>query len=314
MHTSAPRGRALKEADLLEEIRRRFRGRGGLAPGDDAAYFRVGKEFLVVSVDTFVEGTHFLVTENWEDLGYRFLVRVASDAFAMGAMPWQFYVAAVWGEAFTPARHEAFLRGMARAQRRVGGRLCGGDLARGRETVFVGAVIGRTERVIRRDGAREGDEIWVSGTLGGARVCWERGQSWRPPVRRRLVPLLREVAHAAIDVSDGLLRDLARLAEASQLKAVLEVEKVPIAPVLRGMADARERALQGGEDYELLWTAARRWRARILREARQRGIRVTRIGWMEKRGPREGPLVAFVGGEYLPLRVKGWEHAWSEAP
>jgi thiamine-monophosphate kinase len=244
-----------------------------LGIGDDGAVLRapVGEE-LVVVLDTLVSGNHFLPDASPRSIAHRALAVNLSDLAAMGAQPaW-----ALLGLTL-PQADEAFLTGLAAGWRELAMRhrvaLVGGDTTRGP----LGLTVQLTGfvppgRALRRDGGAPGDLLYVSGTVGdsaaGLAVLQSRlyaeGAVARTLVARHEYPTprvalglaLRGIASACIDVSDGLSADASRLAAASGCGLVLDVESLPLSESLRscaGVPAAREFALQGGEDYELLF-------------------------------------------------------------
>lgn len=243
-----------------------------LGPGDDCAIERVGAgNDLVFSVDTLVEGVHFPVGYAPDHLGWRSLAVAASDLAAMGAHPVCFTLALTLPEA-DPDWLADFSGGLARAAGTFGLALAGGDTTRGPLTITV-QVHGEVPagQAILRSGARVGDLVGVSGTLGEAgaalrfldltqptpdqQACLQRYHS--PLPRLELGEKLRGVASAAIDVSDGLVADLGHILEASGVGAALDLSAVPVsASVCReaGHDEARRLALNAGDDYELCVT------------------------------------------------------------
>ncbi|WP_213437568.1 MULTISPECIES: thiamine-phosphate kinase [Lysobacteraceae] len=296
------------------------RGDVELGIGDDAAVLRLPAEaLLVVATDTLNAGVHFPVETVPADIGWKALAVNLSDLAAMGARPaWAtLSLSLPQGDA---AWVDAFLDGfLALAdQHRVA--LVGGDTTRGPLSVCV-TVHGfvEAERVLRRDAARVGDDVWVSGTLGdaaGALSQWRGGEGVETALRARLdrptprVALGRALgglAHAAIDVSDGLLADLGHVCVASDVGAELEVDALPASEALREAFDAEaRRALQatGGDDYELCFTALPAQRDAIVAAAREAGVDVHRIGRIvERRG-----VVALSGGQPWTSSRAGYTH------
>ncbi len=270
------------ERDLVRLLERCF-GRSVRRPrelelgiGDDAAVFRLGAARLVWSVDASVEGVHF--DRRWvsiRDVGWRSLQAAASDLAAMGARPLGALASLVLPSWVSRRELGELGRGQAAAARSLGCPLVGGNLSRGTELGVTTSVLGVCRRPLRRSGARPGDELWLVGDVGLARAGWEllrRGMgtsgrhrqrcvaAWRRPralIRRGLE--LERVAHAAIDLSDGLGGDARQLAEASRVRVVVERRQLEraLSPALRSVArelglDACELALAGGEDYALL--------------------------------------------------------------
>lgn len=317
----------------FELIRRFFTRRTPgaiLGVGDDAALVRVreGME-LAVSVDLLIEGRHFFAKTDPVLLGHKALAVNLSDMAAMGAKPrW-----ATLGLALQRADArwlEAFARGFLGLARKHGVDLIGGDTTRGPLAISV-QIMGEVPhgQALRRDRARIGDDVWVSGRLGGAAlaVAAEKGEL-RVPVRERRslqqrldapVPrialgiALRGVARSAIDVSDGLLADLGHICERSKLGAVIEWESLPATPFVRALAQRSDIAvhsiLAGGDDYELCFTASPRRRPDVVAAARRARTEVMLIGRITRR--RVGaPLVEVLDsiGKPLKVRRRGYDH------
>ncbi|MFY9724791.1 MAG: thiamine-phosphate kinase [Bryobacteraceae bacterium] len=303
------RKRYLKsETELTDRLRRLAvvpRGSGVVTGiGDDCAIFRHrnGLEDLLFTTDLLVEDTHFRrATHSAGDIGWKALARGLSDIAAMGGEPRFCLVSlslAPWCDA---AWVDGFFRGLLRLAGRTGTVLAGGDLSHGAKLacdVVVGGAVPRGG-ALRRDGARAGDAIYVSGALGGSALgmAARRGKAWRrharPEPRLALGRFLRETvgATAAMDLSDGLSLDLARLCAASGLGA-----EIAAPPVWPGATLAQ--ALHGGEDYELLFTAP----PRAPVPAAFQSIPLTRIGVMR----RQNPGKVIMAGE--PLAPGGYDH------
>jgi thiamine-monophosphate kinase len=320
---------ALSEFQL---IRRFFthRARGAvLGVGDDAAIVRArhGAE-LVVTTDFLLSGRHFRPDADPAQLGHKALAVNLSDIAAMGAAPrWATLALAV---PKADARWlAAFSRGFMRLARRHELDLIGGDTTRGPLAICV-QVIGEVPagKALRRDGARPGDDVWVSGRLGDAGLMLAASAGKVPLSRReqaRLAPrlhrptprvelgiTLRGIARSAIDISDGLLADLGHICERSRVAAVVEMERVPHSTTLHrhlSRTAARTALLAGGDDYELCFTASRHQRGRIVRLARRLRIAVTRIGAIIALRPRIAPVTILgKNGKALAFRRKGYDH------
>jgi thiamine-monophosphate kinase len=267
----------MNELELIERLRRLAPAKGmALGIGDDCAIYRprAGEE-LLFTTDQMIEGVHFTRAQTAASIGERALARSLSDIAAMGGEP-RFCIVAM--AAADPKWIEDFYRGLLRLAKRTGTALAGGDLARDEKVRCDVMVCGSTPRgkALRRDGARVGDSIFVSGRLGKA---WDR----RIEPRLELGKELRGLATACIDLSDGLSLDLHRLCVASGVAA--EIDRVP---VMKG--STVERALHGGEDYELLFTAA----------AAPKGV--TRIGRVVRGVPGQ---IQFLGRR---LKPRGYDH------
>ena len=296
----------MAEFDLIARIRQRVATRDDvvLGIGDDAAVLRApaGRE-LVVAMDTLNAGVHFPAETAPADIGWKALAVNLSDLAAMAAEPAWCTLSLSLPQA-DQAWLDAFLDGFLGLAAQHGVALVGGDTTRGPLSVCA-TVHGWVEpgRALRRDGAQVGDTVWVSGTLGdaaGALAQWREGAAMdgflrerlnRPTPRLALLPALR-LAHAGIDVSDGLLADLGHVCAASGAGALVEVDALPASDALRANFDAEtRRRLQaaGGDDYELCFTAPDAAREAILREAADAGVAVTAIGRVvEGEGVRAG--------------------------
>jgi thiamine-monophosphate kinase len=296
------------EEEILASIRRRTRlpkGRGlVLGIGDDCAIYRPrgAHEDLLFTTDMMVEDVHFHhQTHPPEALGHKALARGLSDIAAMGGVPRFCLLSLALGARVDRSWIDRFYEGLSRLASTSGTPLAGGDLARAAKTACDIVVCGAVPRggALRRDGARAGDAIYVSGRLGGSALGLEEkaGKAWarhlRPQPRLALGVFLRERvgASAAMDLSDGISLDLHRMALASGLQADTE-------PPPRFPGASLEQALHGGEDYELLFTA----RPRVAVPARFGSIPLTRIGVM-RRGP---PGTVYLSGK--PLAPLGYDH------
>jgi thiamine-monophosphate kinase len=294
------------ELVLIERIRRRApipKASGlVLGIGDDCAIFHPpgSSDNLLFTTDLLLEDVHFRrPAHRPEDIGWKALARGLSDIAAMGGEPRFCLLSLALPNTVDSRWLDRFYRGLLRLASRERTPLAGGDVARGNklacDIVVCGAVPKGT--ALRRDGARDGDALYVSGTLGGSALglATGRGRAWRrhlrPEPRLALGRYLRARATAAMDLSDGLSLDLRRLALASGLAA--EIEMPPIFP---GASAAQ--ALHGGEDYELLFTAPPRVRLPRVFE----GLALTRIGTMRK--GRAGAVLC--GGAALP--PLGYDH------
>ena len=300
-----------------------------LGVGDDAALVRArrGRE-LVVTTDMLVAGRHFRHDADPEQLGHKALAVNLSDIAAMGATPRWATLALALPRA--DARWlAAFSRGFMRLARRHGVDLVGGDTTRGPLNVCV-QVMGEVPRgrALRRDGARAGEDIWVSGTLGDAALALAagRGRILVTPRERRALTLrldapaprlglgiaLRGIASSAIDVSDGLIADLGHICERSQVSAIVQFDRLPASAIMArnlGRPAARAALLAGGDDYELVFSARRVRRETIARLARRLRLNLTRIGKIARRR-RGAPLVTVLdaAGRPVPVKRGGYEH------
>lgn len=285
------------EFDLIARIRARAPRRADvvLGIGDDAAVLAVphGRQ-LVVCTDTLNTGVHFPEDTAAEAIGWKALAVNLSDLAAMGAVPaWCTLSLSLPRDDAGLA--DALVDGLLALAAEHGVTLVGGDTTRGPLSVCVTA-LGHVAPggALRRDAARPGDSIWVSGTLGDAAAALAlrsrgetmpaalRGRLDRPSPRLALGQALVGLAHACIDVSDGLLADLGHVLDASGVGAEIDVDALPASAALHAAVadvDAR-RALQssGGDDYELCFTAPAAREALVRAAAAAAGVAVTRIG------------------------------------
>jgi thiamine-monophosphate kinase len=271
----------VNEASLLSRLPRTRGGGLVLGIGDDCAIFRPQRgEDLLFTTDLFLEDVHFQRIQKPADLGRRALARTLSDIAAMGGVPRVCLVSLALPEWANRKWTAAFYRGLLKLADETGTSLAGGDLSHSEKLVCDVMVCGSVPagKAIRRDGARPGHIVYVSGPLGG----WRNRRTITP--RLDIGRKLRGKATSAIDLSDGLSLDLHRLSVASGVSAALD--RVPL---LAGATE--QQALHDGEDYELLYTAPP-------------GVRVPgeRIGVITKGTPG---AVEYRG---KPLPILGYDH------
>ena len=322
-------GAGLGEFELI----RRYFARAGARPGagttilgigDDAAVLRVPAGCdLVAAVDTIVEGRHFLGGSDPRSIGHRALAVNLSDLAAMGAIP-AWATLALTLPAADPDWLEGFAAGFFDLARAHGVELVGGDTTAGPLTISV-QILGVVPagEAMRRDGARPGDLIAVTGTLGDAGAGLEIARSPERPRDAHAQELLRRyefpaprvafgraargIASAAMDVSDGLAGDLAKLAAASGVAAVVDVEGLPLSAALQAVAsrdEAIDHALGGGDDYELLLAVAPAAAPRLAAAAAGTATPFTVIGTC-----RAGDGVCWTrGGRPFVPRRGGFDH------
>ena len=326
----------IAEDQLIERIRRRIPSAEGsglrLGIGHDAALIDPQGRTWVVTCDQFLEGAHFLADKHPpESVGYKALVRAASDVVAMAARPRFFLLSLA-----LPAERQGMwlnrmLAGMARASKLLGLRLAGGDTSRSpgpRGQVALNImVLGETQRrrPIGRAGARPGDGIYVTGILGQAQLGLElvlrginRQRKYLKLLSPHYYPVLpldlglwlgrHDLPSAMMDISDGLSTDLARLCQASGVGARIHAGEIPIVsvswmPPQLARVDRLSLALHGGEDYGLLFTVPRRLRSQMPRIFRR--TRITRIGEIVR---ESGVRIIGANGKASPLLPGGWDH------
>lgn len=298
----------------------------GRGPGDDAALVDVpAGETLVVSTDLSIEGVHFeRAWLRWETVGFRAVTGALSDLAAMAARPLGVLLSIALPPELDLDVLDALGAGAGRALAAAHCPLIGGDLSRSPGPVVLDAVVlGSARRPIPRTAARPGDELWVTGELGGAALAvrqWQQALEPDPRARRAFehprarLTEARWLAEegdlrALIDLSDGLAGDAAQMAAASGARLELEPARVPLAPPLAEFSDraaALRVAVGGGEDYELLLAAAA-GSLEPLRPAFESrfGTRLTRVGRVTA-----GSGVGWSGpdGEPVDLSVSGFDH------
>jgi thiamine-monophosphate kinase len=316
----------LSEFDLIARYftRPARHSRADLGIGDDCALLTPSAGMqLAISTDMLVEGRHFFADVDPVALGYKSLIVNLSDLAAMGATPVAFTLALALPAASEPWL-EGFSNGLFRAADEYDCELVGGDTTRGPLTISI-TIFGEVPSgtALRRDAAQSGDDIWVSGTLGDAAAALKALQGdldLAGPLRQQAIArlelpaarvtlgiALRGIAHAAIDISDGLLGDLGHILERSGLGAVVEVDALPLGPALLGQPPsvAHPLALNGGDDYELCFTAPTANRDAVLGAALASNCPVTRIGRITT---QPGLAVTDRAGNSIPLLPRSYDH------
>ena len=314
----------VSEHELLAAIARVLSGAGPdvvVGVGDDAAVLAPGSGELVLTTDALVEGTHFSrSTASARDIGYKAIAVNVSDIAAMGASPRYALCALTLSDAVDAAWVMELFGGMREACDEHAVSLVGGNLARGPEVTVAVTVTGEVApgRAVTRAGARPGDRLVVTGSLGGSAAGLRLASGRTPPsdderaaIMRHLRPtarvgeagvLARFGVTAMIDVSDGLALDLSRLCDASGVGALLRLAEVPVGP-----AANLEDALGGGEDYELLATLPDAAAVEAAREelAESFGVPLAEIGTIRE---ESGMVAADAAGDEAPLAPAGWDH------
>jgi thiamine-monophosphate kinase len=289
------------EFDLIDRFFKRPVSRNALGVGDDCALLATAPGMqLAVTSDMLVEGRHFLPTVDPFKLGHKALAVNLSDLAACGAKPLAFTLALSMPQA-DEAWLEPFSRGLLALADEYGCELVGGDTTRGPLNICITA-FGEVPQgqALLRSGARAGDDIYVSGTLGDARLALEvfrgtvsvpadvfeaaRARMEQPTPRLALGQALRGIATSAIDVSDGLLGDLGHILRQSSVGARIETSVAAGLMAAQGALDENQRleyVLAGGDDYELLFTAPAVQHDAVQAAAREAHIPTTRIGRIE---------------------------------
>lgn len=323
------------EERLIKDLAQRFSSshpRLTKAIGDDTSVSTQKKGMsLLATTDLLIEGTHFISSRTTACLlGRKSLSISLSDIAAMGGRP-LFYLVSV---ALPPQTKKAFVdelyEGLSACASEFGAHLAGGNTARSDKIMVSTTVIGEADpkRVVYRSGAKAGDIIYVTGTLGdsalGLEVLMKNSLSkamsgrWSGAVKRHLDPTPRMsagdllakggLASAMMDISDGLGLDLERLCGQSRVNALVELGLLPLSNELIGYASGSEEtiirlAVSGGEDYELLFTSPERNSERIRRLAKKLSTPITRIGRIT--APEKGRRrVAVINGSGRPIRIE----------
>ena len=315
---------AVGEFDLIAKYFSRPVRNAVLGGGDDCALLQPtpGMQWAV-STDALVEGRHFLSTVPPDALGHKSLAVNLSDLAACGAKPVAFTLSLT-----LPRVDEAFLAGFAEGLYALadahGIELVGGDTTAGPLNIGI-TVMGEVPpgQALRRGGAQAGDELWVSGRLGDARLALEafrgqvalRGEAFedvrrameRPQPRVALGLALRGIATAAIDLSDGLVGDLGHVLRASGVGATLRLADIPHGAHVAACGEAQRRQclLGGGDDYELLFAAPAGARAQVRDAGARAHVAVTCIGTLDEAG---GLRVVDAAGEPVALAERAFDH------
>lgn len=323
---------SLDEFGLIERIRARTKARADIALGigDDAALLQVpGGHQLVVTADTLNAGVHFPSETPPADIGWKTLAVNLSDLAAMGATP-AWCTLALSLPTADPAWIDAFADGFFALADAHDIALIGGDTTRGPLSISITAMGWVPQgQALRRDGARAGDDVWVTGTPGEAALAlalWQQGRldvtapatsPWLEQLRQRLARptprvaaglALRGVASSAVDISDGLLADLQHICQRSGVGAVLEVSQLPVSEAASGLQDRalfEQLRAGGGDDYELCFTAPATLREQVGSAMASVDIPATRIGQIQA---GTGVTLRDAEGAAQPQARPGYNH------
>ncbi len=314
---------------------------GALGLTDDAAFLEPAPSGwdVVVSTDTVVAGVHFFADDPAETVAKKALRMNLSDCAGMGATPAHYTLNLCLPESIggvdADTWIDGFTHGLAEDQQGFDVVLIGGDsVSTSGPAVITVTIFGHvpTGKALLRSAAQPGDDIWVSGTLGDASLGLLLRRDPALPVPdsarqhladRYLLPqprtaLGRELAglaHAALDVSDGLIQDLGHIATASAAQLRVERDAIPVSPAARSLEtvceDWIERVVAGGDDYEIAFTAPADVAGDIRRAAEGQGVLVTRIGTVCETSENWGGGVVLLdpNGDTVPLGRTGWRHA-----
>lgn len=316
----------MNEFSLIADYFAPLAGEGAFGLKDDAAALRVpeGRE-LVLTKDAMIAGVHFFVDDAAGDIARKLLRVNLSDLAAKGAEPLGYLLACMLPKDTPEPWIADFAAGLARDQKEFGITLLGGDTAAGSATLCLSlTALGTVAKgtMLRRNGAKAGDDVYVSGTIGDAALFLKSGQ-WSmvsgqeeylrqrylvPRPRLALGRALIGVASACLDISDGLAADAGHIAEVSGVCLELEAENVPLSDVARACVAQDEKlwetVLSGGDDYELLFTAPPEKAAALAQAAQKSGVSVTRIGTVTQ----GAGVIVRQGGQPMEFARKGWTH------
>ena len=280
---------------------------------------------IVVASDMLVAGVHFLESDPPEIAAERAVRSNLSDLAAMGAEPLGYLSSIAWPAGIADDWRDGFVAGLSCAQDAFGLSLLGGDTTSGPGPLTISlTMLGQLPAgaALLRGGARAGDDVWVSGTIGdaGLGLAIARGdlapdpflleRYRRPTPRLELGIGLRELASACLDVSDGLIADAGHIAEVSGVRLRLEAGRIPLSPQAQdwlavGAQASLVRLVTGGDDYELLFCAPVGARARILELGTRLQLALTRIGGVTT---GEGAVLIDPDGETLETGAGGFTH------
>lgn len=285
---------------------------------------------LVLTKDTIVEGVHFLPTDPLDTVAQKLLRVNLSDLAAKGAEPFGYLLSCAWSERCGWPEREAFAAGLARDQKAFNVALLGGDtVVTPGPAIFSATLMGWSPkgRTVSRGGARPGDLVFVTGFIGDGWLGLQAAQEklpleaerqtallehYRRPIPRLIfADVIRDMATASVDVSDGLIADLGHIAEASRVGLDIDLEITPLSPAgqawFAGRVDeqaALEKLVTGGDDYEIAFTAAAKDEPALRREAERRHIWLTCLGRViEGQG-----VTARFAGQPVPIAAPGFTH------
>jgi thiamine-monophosphate kinase len=325
----------LGEFGLIERIRKATpKGHGVRAGiGDDAAWLDCRSPTFLLTADLLIEGIHFkLEWSTFYSLGHKTLAVNLSDIAAMGGTPAYLTLSLGIPSDFTTKDIDEYYRGVRFLADLSGVSLVGGDTSAAKHFFISAALIGHCPYApVLRSGAKPGDDLYVTGTLGDSALGLElikkkkrhgKRSAATYLIRRHHFPgarlkagalLARErLARAMIDVSDGLLQDLSHLCKASAVGAEVWEDALPLSPAYKTLAGTKRSfyALAGGEDYELLFSVRPRDKNRLEKIKRRLGVPITRIGKCLRAD--EGVKVVDGRGGAVSLSLRGYDHFKSQ--
>lgn len=296
---------------------------------DDAAAISVALDRdLVLTKDLLVEGVHFLKNDPLDQVARKLLRVNLSDLAAKGAEPYGYLLGIAWSKGPPEGRMRTFANGLKADQERYGVTLLGGDtdVTHGPLVLSLTA-LGTVPkgRMLTRSGAREGDVVYVTGCIGagaaGLKLLktashlpgWEKdpliARYRLPEPRVEIGPKLLDLAHSAIDISDGLAGDAAHIAETSNVSLHIRIDDIPIATGALAVLKQNDKILTGGDDYEILFTAGPDMSKAIADLAGETGIPITPIGTVRSaQSPKPGVIFEQADGGSFVLEKGGYSH------
>ncbi len=323
----------MNEFDFIEYLKKKMPRSGQVCVGigDDAAVLNAtpGKQ-LVVSTDVVVDGVDFKIKKGVrhhfpkkvpdpflspEKIGRKVLAINLSDLAAMGAKPVAFVITVGKPKSLSTAWLKRFYDGLLKLAKEYDVPCVGGDFSSSKEFFASVTIFGEAspDQVVKRSGAKLGDWIAVTGTLGGSLM--RHHHDFTPRIREGMFLANRRWAHAMIDISDGLVQDLSHILKASKVGAVLDLDKIPVSRDAEKMSlgneeKARARALSDGEDFELLFTASPRNKVTLDKEWKKKFPRVP-LSWIGRIGGKVSQISWRRNGKKIAppkLSQKGFSH------
>lgn len=316
----------MKEFDFISELLAPLAdGKSALNLTDDVALLSTGTTQEIVTTDTIVENRHFRSTDPWSTVGQK-LVRVnVSDCLAKAAVPRSCLINITWNRSHGEEALRDFVSGVRQDLRHFAITLLGGDTtSHDGPAVFSLTLFGacQSHGPIRRNGARPGDDVWVSGVIGDAGLGLQTDADQKNALslaylvpqlpELSIVSLLADHAHASMDVSDGLIADIAHMSKASEVLVELDLTKIPVSAAVRehmgsSLTNASVLRLAGyGDDYQVLFTAAAEERDQIAARAAAENLKLTRIGDVRTGA---GVVCRYTDGRVARPEASGWQHS-----
>ncbi|MEI8345378.1 MAG: thiamine-phosphate kinase [Candidatus Omnitrophota bacterium] len=273
--------------------------------GDDAAVIRCDRNRrMLLTTDMLIEGRHFTLGQaSFYQVGRKAMAVNISDIAAMGGIPLYAVVAVGLGPKTSVEQARQLYRGLKAIADRFGVEVVGGDTNRSERLVVSVALVGEVSRrqLVLRSGARRGDVIYVSGSLGGSYVS-KKHLRFVPCVDQARFLVKHFKLHSMIDLSDGLASDLTRVCQASRVGALIETARIPVSRSAKSL----RHALCDGEDFELLFTLDPRQARRLEQVSRRAGFTFVRIGRIV--GRAYGIRLMDPDGRVQPLKAEGYDH------